>query len=290
MENKMTKFVRVILLFASLLVLSCATLQKKEPAIIYPQNDEFRTSLGTIGVVSACFRPEFKLQKPITKGAAALQYGLEAAVGTIKVGAEFGPMGGPFVIVFIAPVAAVIGGIVGAIEGESSGRLKEPEEVLKGYLATVNFQETMRERFLSVAREQTQYPFFPLEVQGPNTLDEKVTYDSLLSKDIDTVLEIGVRKCDLSGDQGHIDPTLRLVMAVGTRLIRIKDGKVLYSRNFTYESVYFNQFSGWAANNAQPLREEIDLGFQFLAKKIMEAVFALQEPLNSQPSDVMKFE
>lgn len=279
-----------MLLFVQLLVFSCATAQKKGQAIVYPQKEEFRTNLGKIGIVSACFKPGVEFRKPMTKGAAALRGAGKWGLFPIKMALEYPFLDGAYTLIIISPVAAVVGGVVGAVEGESSAKIRKSDDALKGYLATLNFQDIMRERFLSVAREHTQYPFVTLEVQGPKTPDEKVAYDSLLYKDIDTVLEIGVRRCDLSGTRRAVHPYLYLHMVVDTRFIRIRDRKVLYSCGFTYDSIDSRPFSDWAANNTQPFKEEVDRAFQFLAKKILEAVFALQEPLNSQPSDLMRGE
>ena len=275
----------ILVVFVQLLVFSCATAQKKEQAIVYSQKEEFRTNLGKIGILSASFKPGMEFRKPMTKGAAALRGVGKWGLFPIKMAFEHPFLDGAYTLIIISPVAAVVGGIVGAVEGESSAKIKRSDDALKGYLATLNFQEIMRERFLSTAREHTQYPFVTLEVQGPKTLDEEVTYDSLLYRDIDTVLEIRVRSCDLSGTRRAVHPYLYLHMVVGTRFIRIRDGKVLYSPNFTYESFDLNQFSGWAANNAQLFKEEVDRGFQFLAKRIMGAVYMIQRPPDPQPTE-----
>jgi hypothetical protein len=289
MKNKMNKSMKVILPIILILLFSCATTPKKQAP---PPSEEFRANLGTIGVVSACFQPEVGFHKPMTKGAAATRGAGEGALFVLNAGRYCNGIGCAGVIALL-PVGAVVGGIVGAVKGISSPKIKESQDGLNGYLATVNFQETMRERFLSVAREETQFPFVLLELQGPNALDEEVTYGSLSDKGIDTVLEISVRKCDLraakylpeGGTEKRIDPDLRLLMAVGTRLIRIKDGKVLWCRIFTseYESNLF-KFSEWGANSAQPFRDELDRGFSYLATEIVKALSIIQTPLDPQPS------
>ena len=287
MNNKLRKSSKIVLLIISFSLFSCVVHQPTPPP-----PEQLKVDLGRIGIVSACFQPEVRFQKPPTKGDAAWQGAKEWVAGSIAGG--FGTLNplGAILGVILAPVAAGVGGIVGSVKGvtsEEMEKIKEQEGVLNGYVATLNFQQIMRDCFLSVAREQTQYPFVPLEVQGPGVLLELLTYDSLSSEDIDTVLEIGVRYCELSGEEGA-HPPLHLVMSVGTRYIRLKDGQVLYSPNPKYRGVDFRQFSDWAANSAQLFKEEVDRGFQFLAEEIVKRVFALQEPHNSQPSDVMKTE
>jgi len=160
---------------------------------------------------------------------------------------------------------------------------------LNGYLATQNFQETMRDRFLSIARERTQFPFVLIEEQGPKALDEEVTYGAFPDKEIDTLLEISLRKCNLQGMKGHINPPLRLFVAAGIRLIRVKDGKVFHSRNFIYEyESDLHKFSEWAANNAQPFKEELDRAFSYLAMQIVRELINIQAPVTSDSSHATK--
>ncbi len=248
----------------------------KEPP---PPPKRLRADLGRIGIVSASFQPEVRFHTPMTKGKASL-HGAGAGAVLVLSSAAQGCIGsGCAGVLALVPVAAAVGSIVGAITGVPSQKIKETEDTLNDYLAAVNFQETMRERFLKAARKQTRYPFLLLEVQGPTFLDEEVTYGSLSNKGIDTILEIGLRKCELSGAKNSINPDLYFLMAAGIRLIRATDGHVLFSRNFVYELTPY-KFSEWSANNAQPFREELDRGFRYLAMEIVKALTLIQTPLN----------
>ncbi len=229
-----------------------------------------RADLGRIGIISASFQPEVRFQKPMTKGKASL-HGAGAGVDFVFSSGSCCCGEGCAAILALVPVAAAVGSIVGAIDGVPSQKIRETEDTLNDYLAAVNFQVTMREHFLKAAREQTRYPFLLLEVQGPTFLDEEVTYGSLSNKGIDTILEIGLRKCELSGAKNSINPDLYFLMAAGIRLIRATDGHVLFNRNFVYELTPY-KFSEWGADNAQPFREELDSGFQYLALEIVKAL------------------
>jgi len=279
MKNKTNKSIRVMLPVVLLLLLSCATIPKQPP----PPPQELRADLGRIGIVSASFQPEVRFQKPMTKGAAALHGAGEGAIGVLRTPCSgYGCAG----VLALVPVGAAIGSIVGAVMGVSSGKTEETEDILNGCLATVNFQETMREHFLSAAKEKTNYPFVLLDLQGPQAMDEEVTYGSLSDKGIDTVLEIGLRKCQLWGKEGSINPHLHFLTAVGIRLIRTTDGHVLFSRSFVYDNGKARlKFSEWGVNNAQPFREELDRAFQFLALEIVGAVYMIQTPPDLQPTE-----
>jgi len=286
MKNKVKTSTWVALPIVLSLCASCATIPKFQP----PQPEELRVDLGRIGVVSASFQPEVNFQRPMTKGKAAAAAAAEGAAAVLMSGQHCYGMDCAAVLA-LAPVGAVVGSILGAVRGVSSQKIKETEEILNGYLATVNFQETICERFLSVAREQTKNPILPLEVQGPSTLDEQVTYGPLSDEGIDTILEIGLRECQLWGGRDGINPPLHLLMTVGIRLIRTTDGLVLISRSFVYD--YQNvplKFSEWGADNALPFRKELDRDFQHLAMEIIRLLLNIQIPLNPESSHVTEFE
>ncbi len=292
MKNKMNRSIRVVLPVVMLFLLSCATTPKMQA----PPSEELRTNLGRIGVVFGSFRPEVRFRTPTTKGATAWKGAGKGAAFVAKgmgscSGGGWAAIGCGLAVLVGIPVGAIIGSIVGSAEGVSPEKWKETEDALKSYLATVNFQETMRERFLLVAREQTEYPFVLLEVQGPKALDEETTYGSLPRKDVDTILEISVRKCELRGLEDSIDPYLGLLMTVDIRLISIPDGHVIYTCNFVNDNWFTAlKFSEWGINNAQPFREELDRAFPYIATEIVKAISRIQAPRNPQPLDVKEIE
>ena len=225
------------------------------------------------------------------KGTAALHFAGKGAGVGLWVAAQ-GSNAGPaaFVLLGFVPIGAVIGSIVGLAKGVPYTEIKEPEKVLKSYLATVNFQETMRERFLSVAREQTQNPFVPLEVQGPKTPDEEVTYAFLSESGIDTVIEISVHKCELLNRDKNpgVNPHFYLGLAAGIKLIRVTDGKVIYSEKFVDQWSNSLKFSDWGANDAAPFRDGLDHAFQNLAGQIADRLSRIQAPPEPPPAEELQ--
>lgn len=63
-------------------------------------------------------------------------------------------------------------------------------------------------------------------------------------------------------------------MSTRARLVRVDDGAELYTREWVYRSGT-RKFVEWAANNAQPLRDELDRGLQALAEQIVDELFLL---------------
>jgi hypothetical protein len=107
MRTKINKSMWVILPCILLFLISCATRLKQVPYT--PEEVRVRVDLGRIGIVSASFQPEVRFQKPMTKGAAALQGAAVWALVTIVVGAYVGGGYGGVLGIGVAPVSAVVG-------------------------------------------------------------------------------------------------------------------------------------------------------------------------------------
>jgi hypothetical protein len=235
-------------------------------------SDEVRESLGTIGVVSARFAPKAHLEAPTSgKGSGAAKGAAAGFFGMISGAASAGGYGGAIAIL-LAPVAGLVGAVVGAVEAESAATVEESAAALQNALAELKIQETMRDRVLQVAQEQTRYPFVLLEDRGLTAYGEEVRYSASADEGIDTILEVSVPKLGLLG--GGVNPPLPLVMIADARLISVADGRELYAHTWKYRSGT-RKFVEWAANNAQPLRDEIDRAYQSLAEQIVKELFLL---------------
>jgi hypothetical protein len=181
----------------------------------------------------------------------------------------------------LMPVAGMVGGIAGAVKGVSRESLMAPEDALNGYIASLNFQEVMREQFVSAAAEETHFRFILLDVQSPSAPDEATAYDAGQLQHVDVVLEVGVRECHLRGTPGAIDSPLRLSMTAGIRLIRVRDRTELCRRDVIYDQGANRlKFSEWGANNAQAFREELDRAFRYLSVEIVRALSDIQTPFD----------
>ena len=100
------------------LLVSCAAVPK-----IKTPPEEFKASLGRIGIVSVSFQPEVRLGKPMGKGTAVLHFaGKGAGVGLWVAGQGSGSAGpAPFLVALgFVPLGAAIGSIVGLAKGVPS--------------------------------------------------------------------------------------------------------------------------------------------------------------------------
>ena len=121
----------------------------------------------------------------------------------------------------------------------------------------------MRDRVFQEARDKTSHTFVLIQDQAP--------YSSLADKGIDTVLEIGVAELRFEGK--GINPPLTLFVSVRVRLIRVSDETELYVYTLDPPSTNARKFTEWAADDARPLRDELEDFNQYLAKHIVEKLF-----------------
>lgn len=245
-----------------------------------PPSELVRGRLGTIGVVSAQFTPRAELPPPAKGGGAGAGRGMAtgAGKGAALVGKlASGCVGEGCAIVLLMIPAAIIGGVVGGVAGAASAvpaeAVADAETALKSALADLTIQETLRGHILRIAKARTPHAFVLVTEHGPSAPNGNVSYRSLASQGIDTVLETGVLTLDLVGEW-DVNPPLALVMAVRTRLIRVTDDAELYAHTLEYLSG-FRTFTDWAADNAQPFRNELSLAYQSLSEKIVEELFLL---------------
>jgi hypothetical protein len=247
--------------------------------------DEVRAQLGTVGIVSAKFRPEVDLSVPAKGWLAGA--GRKSAQWAGK--GAFGPMGGSsgcggdssglcglFVIalsVTAGTIGGLAGGVAGAIQSEPSQKVGFAEAVITNVIAGLNMQENLCDRVTKFALNQTSENIVVVTKQGPISPEEKNSYGSLAGKGIDTVLEIAITRFALAGDW-DINPPLQFQMDSHIRLVRTIDGKELHDSSIKYQGRTLI-FSKWTDNNVQPFFEELDKAYQSIAEKIVGEVFLL---------------
>jgi len=262
MRNAMRKSI-VISLSITLLIVQWGCAHAPPPRPFRPTlSEEVRTTLETIGVVSAnvILGPQFKGG---TRG--RLHGAAKGALCGFTLCFAGGGGGDPLGTLVVAAVSGPIGLGVGAFMAESGSKVKKAEAALNKAVGELNVQETFRDRVLRVARDQTSHNFVLLQDQAP--------YSSLADKGVDTVLEIGVVRLILEEVEG-INPPLALVMSATARLVKVSDETELYLYTLVYHSRK-RKLTDWAADDAQPLREEVDRAYQGLAERIVDDLFLL---------------
>lgn len=287
--KKQTRGSMKIILLATVFLFSCVAYGQTETVIVEqvaellraeeikqpPTSQPERIDLGRIGVVFASFKPQACFYgKPRTKGDVASDYakqGAELMLSMAMAGGAAG-LGG----LMLTPVAAITGAIFGAVRGVSEGTIKETEDTLNGRLSSLDLQVAFRDRLVVVSAEQTRHSLVFLDLRGPSAQGEGLTYDVSSYSDIDTVLEIGLESCGLTGGPG-VNPDFSLSVGGQIRFVSAKDGKVLSTRQIGCSGNTTYKFTEWARNNAQPFKDEIDRVFPCLANRIIEEASYLEE-------------
>lgn len=255
MKRNLLIFWMLITLFAET---SCV---KKLPP---PPSEKIRAQLGTVGVVSAQFVPKVELSVAGPASMAA-QGALDATGGSSD----------PYAVCLI-PFGACLGCMVWTVKGEPARDVEKAGEALRRVTADLKIQETMRDRFLQAAREQTDHSFVVLKEQGLATPNQKNNYGPLGLNGIDTIVEISVLSLGFKSEQ--VEPPAFYV-TLHTRLIHVMSGEEVYAVTITYESRGHGCLL-WANNDCQLCKEELTRSYLYLADKIVEELFLLYLPPN----------
>jgi len=253
---------------------------------IQPPSEEIRSQLGTVGIVPAHFIPESEFVMPARGTGAGARRGLVKGAGVggslLSGGGSVGSQGAPCIAFFLLPVAgvvvgAVIGTVVGGVTALPAATVDEAETTLKKALTDIKVQETLMERVVNVARDQTPYLFIPIKELGPISPDEQISYCFLATEGINTILEISVLKFGLVGSKWDINPDLMLFMSVRVRLIRVSDDTELYVHTFEFKESN-HSFIEWTASNAETFCRELDYAHEILSNEIVETLFLSYAP------------
>lgn len=270
---------RTIWLFLTILIVQfgCA----HTPPHQHPPK-QVMTKFGSIGVVHAHFVPKFEYETPVKGRVAGAGTGATKGVFATFLTFPDGIVADPIIGIIMTSTAAVIGGVTGLLIAESKDKVEENAAILNKFSAELKIQETMSNRFLKVAQEQTKSSYVVFEEQGPSKPDEKTNYGFLSDKGIDTIFEISVLNYGLTDP--FVNSPIAFFMNLRLRLIRAIDGKIIHESITRYESRKL-RFSDWSANNAQLLREEFNSCYQSLSERIIEKILFLPE-LNSDSLDI----
>ncbi len=241
---------------------------------------------GTIGLVSARFDPVIEFNDVTEgKGHGSLKAAGKGSVTGATPGAWLlvqglkGPCGvlcafvGEFAFVAGAVVGSVVGGVAGAVKADSAQTVHEREAQVKAVMAQQNIQEKVRDNLEQYPNKLGRPMFVKFSYAGPTTPDEKVSYQSLLTQKIDTVLEITVTSLGTqSSDKLDIDPSLAVFIKARARLVRTKTNAVLEDKTYHFESDT-RTFSEWSAENGRLTAESLTQGYQQIADQVFHSFF-----------------
>lgn len=207
-----------------------------------------RRDAGPVNVVASPYEPAAQLD-PQSRGSAAEGTVIGAAggagIGAMSAKASAGllcTVGGPLCWVVMIP-AAVVGGLIGGVVGGAADAITSgPGEKVVAARGAINdavAQMRLTEALAAQARERTGPP-----AASRDTLEVEMTDLAYLAREKDMALRLRAR----------------------ARLYR--DGKLLDERIAEMRTPY-RKYEEWAADEAQPLRREIDEVVAELARRIV---------------------
>jgi hypothetical protein len=243
--------------------------------------------LGKMGVVSGRFVPATVVERPAAgkvrgaaKGAAVGALGGAAAAAEglrFSRGGCSGDACGFVAVVMLgvligaATVGAATGAVIGAVTTESAVKAREATAALQHAFAELQIQQTLRDRLVTIARDEAQLDLMPVADPSPADPDVDVDYRPLAAQGMDTILEVSMTQLGLTGDRS-VNPPLELSMTTRIRLIRSRDGAELYHQELNNRSES-RKFVEWAANDAEAFREAMDAAYTDVSREIVRLVW-----------------
>ena len=251
-----------------------------------PVSEEMRAQFGKIGIVSAPSTPKIRFHPEFAKGhlsgaskGASMGTGAGALYGLSFIGHGGSCNGqGCAAGLIVAAASAAIGGVVGGVAGGIKGAVeavpkKEAQRIeatAKNAFDGYSVQKTMAASVFKNSLELPDYAFVLLDEEGL-IISPSYDFRFLNEMGIHTVLELNVKGGGFKEGRGK-HPLIALFMKIHTRLIRTRDGKEIYSRDFEYKSSKHSSVD-WFDMDARLLRGEIDNCFKELPEQIVEELF-----------------
>jgi len=134
-------------------------------------------------------------------------------------------------------------------------------------------QEVIRDHVYETARDQTRHSLVLLHPTEQLGHGEESRYSALAERGVTTVLEMHVPQVALVAQHIGHNPPMSLVVNADAKLIRAKDGEVVYTLSLERKWGY-REFLAWGANSAQDFRDELTSMSMYLANEILGKVFS----------------
>ena len=268
----------IILLVAQ----GCAT----TPPPPQPLTQDVRAALGTVGVISVGPQLAGDVSGPVgtgkEAGRGAAKGGAIGGLSGAGIGALAGLTTGPCAPVAV-PILAGIGALGGLAVGAGTGAIVRAvnaiptetadslEAALSGAMASRDLPADLRRGVLG---RVSMSPRQPVDL-GASNADPAASpdYTRFAANDVHSVLEITFTEVIFAGEGGR-NPSFALSMKAQTRLIRIADNQVIWSR----EDILFRSpeadVTTWTTSESGHLAAELGNGLQMLAQQISDEVFS----------------
>jgi hypothetical protein len=230
-----------------------------------PPSKEARASFGRVGIYAPA-PDDINFEAP-TSG--RLAGGGKGTLGALEGIASSAGGGEAWLgVALLSPVFALGGFIYGTVAAEPAAKVQGWEEAVRRAVDGVDIVHGLRDGIVQRARVRG---LDIAVVENVSVTEGRPDYSQLCAMGIDTVVEAQVLNCSLEGN-GSIDPPVQFVMEARVRVIRPKDGAVIYSNTFKYLGQKMT-YAHWAAMTVV-LRNQINTAIADISDRAVERVFS----------------
>lgn len=260
----------VFLVLATVMSGGCATVPQTLPTAL-------QLTMGDVAVVASVESPEISFEGFVhNKGEGALIGAGGTFLGCMSMlgqGTCTGFICGPGLVLWlgVCTASSVVGGTVGAVAAPSGEESRGAEQAMTSVLDAKTIQDSLRLQVELAARDAGRF-LVPLSPESMAAVQQQRDYRSLSVEGVDTVLEVALT--EVGTKNGGFNPPLRFYMASRVRLVSTADNRELMAGSYRYSGPSM-QLEKWAANNAAPLLQAIEAGYQALGGHIFDMSFRL---------------
>jgi hypothetical protein len=257
-----------------------------------PLTPQMVANLQTVGLIATSSIPtRLQVQYPLTKdqgGAYArdcAQQVIAADSAELDQVLENSILGALASAVMIP--TSVAGQTINGCRGLTAARLHSTARTIEGVVNNVHLQESLRENVAQRIQALTTQPVKLVQKALPPgneaecaqmscfmagtlswTPDGQTPAYYLRRQNVDTALEIEIGRHALLGD-GVVNPAMFLCLEARATLIRVETMAPIYSLTVNYRSGA-RKFAQWAANDGEPLQQEIEQCIQSVSAAIVD--------------------
>ncbi len=173
--------------------------------------------------------------------------------------------------IILLPVIVLGAAITGAIVAPSDAAVTAAEHALDDAIADPGLSRSLRDGLQAGAQGCTGGPVATLpDAETPPAGDR--AQPAAVVPEVDTILEVGAPDVWLLPDDGPINPSLKLVVRVTTRVRHAESGETLHTVSTKYVGDA-KTFTAWGADGARAFRAAVEQAGAPIARHILGQVF-----------------
>jgi hypothetical protein len=239
-----------------------------------PPSAEIRAGLGRIALVASPQPPALRvIAVPGGRLDGAANGAGAALVSSIHGCLEVDPTGiCALAALVLTPYISLGGAIYGAVAAAPESEVAAAGREIESALTGEDLQTAMAGGLAKAVRAAgLDAGLFPPEVSPAGAAAPVPDHAALQARGFDTLLEVRVMEVRL-GKRPAVNPPLHVVIEVQARLIRLRDGREVYRRDFAYRSEQGHRYAAWGADRARALRAGLGQGYRALSDRMVAAL------------------